>query len=113
MKRKLYFLAILMCFLGALNTMNAQQNKSFSYDFNDGSLDGWRNIDEDGDGYVWGLYNSDSPYSGVDKTYGLASSCYEGSTLKPNNYIVTTSKYLIDETSVFSFVVSKGFSPLP
>ena len=100
MKKLLLF--VIACTLGLFGTVSAQET-SFNYDFNDGSLAGWRLIDHNGDGYNWGASNS-TAFGGVDGTYGLYSSCYEGSSLLPKNYIMTENKYLITESSVFSFV---------
>ena len=100
MKKLLLF--VIACTLVFFGTVSAQET-SFNYDFNDGSLAGWRLIDHNGDGYNWGTSNS-TAFGGVDGTYGLYSSCYEGSSLLPKNYIMTENKYLITESSVFSFV---------
>lgn len=84
---------------------------SFSFDFNDGTLNGWRNIDADGDSLVW--YNSAEKlgpgYGYKDSLYCIVShSFYSGEynySVTPDNYLVTEKKYAITENSKLSFVV--------
>lgn len=83
----------------------------FFFNFNDGTLNGWRNLDADGDGYVW--YNSAErlgPGFGYkDSTYCIIShSFYSGQfnfSLTPDNYLVTEKKYAITENSQLTFMV--------
>lgn len=91
--------------------ISQEAENSFFFDFNDGTLDGWRNIDADGDGYVW--YNSSEKlgagYGYKDSIYCIVShSYYSGQfnfSLTPDNYLVTEKKYAITENSKLSFVV--------
>ncbi len=80
----------------------------FSYDFEDGTLDGWVTIDADGDNYEW--MNSIEvlePGSGhgSSKACVTSMSYVYGIVLTPDNYLVTEKKYKIDETSKFKFYV--------
>ena len=90
--------------------------KTFSFNFSDGTLNGWRSLDADGDGYGW--YNSAEklgPGYGYKDDYCVMShSFYEYVTpngnqynmkLTPDNYLVTEKKYAITETSQLSFLV--------
>lgn len=93
------------------DTVQEEVESDFFFNFNDGTLDGWRNIDADGDGYVW--YNSAEKlgpgYGYKDSTYCIVShSFYSGQfnfSLTPDNYLVTEKKYLITENSQLSFMV--------
>ena len=89
---------------------------SFSFNFSDGTLDGWRSLDADGDGYGW--YNSSEklgPGYGYKDDYCVMShSFYSYFTengnqynmpLTPDNYLVTEKKYAITESSQLSFMV--------
>lgn len=89
---------------------------SFSFNFSDGTLDGWRSLDADGDGYGW--YNSSEklgPGYGYKDDYCVMShSFYSYFTengnqynmpLTPDNYLVTEKKYAITESSQLSFLV--------
>ncbi|MBO5847798.1 MAG: choice-of-anchor J domain-containing protein, partial [Bacteroidales bacterium] len=73
--------------------------QSFSDDFNDHNLDGWRTIDQDGDNYIWKIPNRNSYL--LSETYDNSN----GEELYPDNYIVTTELYRITETSVFEWEV--------
>ncbi|MBO5854667.1 MAG: choice-of-anchor J domain-containing protein, partial [Bacteroidales bacterium] len=71
----------------------------FFDDFNDHNFDGWRTIDQDGDGHTWRIPNR--------KSYILSES-YDDSNneeLNPDNYIVTTELYKITEKSVLGWLV--------
>lgn len=89
---------------------------SFSFNFSDGTLDGWRSLDADGDSYGW--YNSSEklgPGYGYKDDYCVMShSFYSYFTengnqynmpLTPDNYLVTEKKYAITESSQLSFMV--------
>lgn len=88
----------------------ATAEDNFSFDFEDGTLNGWVNIDADGDGLVW--YNSAEK---LGAGYGyeggnciLSHSYFSGQfnyVVYPDNYLVTEKKYAITETSKLSFVV--------
>ena len=107
MKKKLYFLAFLMCIFGALNTTKAQETVLFSDDFEDGiSSEDWSIFQGTESSYPWQwteLY-SQTACSG---NYGIVSWCfYGGSSLTPDNYIVTRNRYSITENTVFKYQVS-------
>ena len=111
--KKLLLLAI-ACVMG-LFTMNAQET-SFSYNFDDGALTGWRTFTASGHvGNGWEI-SPEVPsmypeayhtiYKGVDETNAVVSMAYkqlEGTACKPNCYIVTDSKYLVTATSKLSW----------
>ena len=90
---------------------------SFLYTFSDGTLDGWRSLDADGDGYGW--YNTSEKlgpgYGYKDDYCAMSHSFYSYVTengnqfnfpLTPDNYLVTENKYAITETSQLTFLVS-------
>lgn len=91
--------------------VQGEVESDFFFNFNDGTLDGWRNIDADEDGYVW--YNSAEKlgpgYGYKDSTYCIVShSFYSGQfnfPLTPDNYLVTEKKYAITENSQLTFMV--------
>lgn len=67
---------------------------NLSYDFDDGSMQGWTNIDADGDGHVWKVF-----LSGVQGHNGsshcISSESYSfslGIPLTPDNYMVSPIK---------------------
>ena len=74
--------------------------KSFFFDFNDGTINGWKAIDEDGNGYNWEVITVE------DKTY-LISYSYKMNTddvIKvANNVLVTEQAYNITANSKLSF----------
>ena len=89
---------------------------SFSFNFSDGTLDGWRSLDADGDSYGW--YNTAEQigpgYGYKDDYCAMSHSFYNyvtengnqyGMTLTPDNYLVTEKKYTITESSQLSFLV--------
>lgn len=81
----------------------------FKFDFDDGTLNGWQNIDADGDGEVWQTSveaNFELPgYNGTE-AYIMSNSYmnYVG-PLYPDNYLVTTDKYMIGDASKLVFYV--------
>ena len=90
---------------------------SFSFNFSDGTLDGWKSLDADGDSYGW--YNSAEklgPGYGYKDDYCVMSHSFYsyvtengnqyGMPLTPDNYLVTEKKYAITESSQLSFLVS-------
>ena len=77
-------------------------NTEFFFDFEEGTFEDMRSIDADEDGEEWYLSN-DGSYGGIGGGYAINSSCYQWENLYPENYIVTTQKYAITETSIFSF----------
>ena len=89
---------------------------SFSFNFSDGTLNGWRSLDADGDSYGW--YNTAEQigpgYGYKDDYCAMSHSFYSyvtengnqyGMALTPDNYLVTEKKYAITETSQLSFLV--------
>lgn len=93
-------LLLALCLFG-LVTINAQET-TFFYDFNDNEFTGWQGYDADGDGYNWELHAT-TISGGMDRTYGVYSSCYMSGELTPENYLFTTESYLITETSQLHF----------
>ena len=84
---------------------------SFSYNFDNSSLEGWNTIDADGDGKTFGL--SVASWLG---DYGVGGTkCIESAAANNgshNNYIVTDQKYGITETSTLTFSVKgTNYSP--
>lgn len=89
---------------------------SFLFNFSDGTLNGWRNLDADDDGWVW--YNSAEMlgpgYGYKDEYCAMSHSFCSQITetgnqfnfpLTPDNYLVTEKKYAIKEGSQLSFMV--------
>ena len=80
-----------------------ESNVLFSYDFNDQSMEGWRAIDQDGDGKTWEISMS----NGMDATSCLVSHAYSGGEyLEPDNIVVTETAYEISENSELSWYVA-------
>lgn len=80
----------------------------FRFDFEDETLNGWISIDADGDGYSWA---NSKKYSQTECGYqswysAMSHSCFEVKPLTPDNYLATSKKYLITETSKLRFNVS-------
>ncbi|MBR4156329.1 MAG: choice-of-anchor J domain-containing protein [Bacteroidales bacterium] len=78
---------------------------SFFFDFDDGTLNGWRTIDADGDYYNW-RSSIDVGVWGYNDTECICSESYSttaNSALYPDNYIVTQGCYTITENSALSF----------
>ena len=95
---KKYLLLTVLCVLGLFGTLKAQQT-TFSYDFESGTLDGWYNIDADGDGNQWQVAPPNNNGAGVGNSYGIVSYAYTNNKLYPDNYVVTSEKYAITATS--------------
>ncbi len=86
-------------FVISFESLEHEYASYFFDDFNDQNFDGWRTIDQDGDGHTWRIPNR--------KKYILSES-YDDSNdeeLNPDNYIVTTELYNITETSAFEWFV--------
>ena len=80
-----------------------ESNVLFSYDFNNGTMEGWRAIDQDGDGKTWEINMS----NGMDATSCLISHAYSGGEyLEPDNIVVTETAYEISENSELSWYVA-------
>ena len=117
---KKVLLLAMMCVLG-LFTVKAQET-SFSYNFDDGALTGWRTFTGEGNvGNGWGI----SPvlpsyaaayqpyYFGTDESNCLVSMSYDlagGSMYKPHAYIVTEAAYKVTSNSVLTWIVKAPFS---
>ena len=73
----------------ALGTSKAFRNRS-TYNFDDGTLQGWTNIDADGDGNVWEVWDSDGTvaHSGTGVAASESYINYVGA-LTPNNWLVS------------------------
>ena len=93
MKKILASLLLMVFFLPlALQAIEVEgADSKFFYDFNDGSIAGWKTIDVDNDGYCWLI-------SGEGYIYSQSSEY-----LKPNNVFSTTKKYAIYPTSKITF----------
>ncbi len=83
--------------------------KTFSFDTD---LEGWTNIDKDGDGHIW-YHSSEASNHG---TMAMASNsgtghimgesyCNAGGALNPDNYFVAPQKYTMGNSSSISFWV--------
>ena len=82
----------------------------FFYDFDDGSMEGWETIDADGDGYNWRITTDimGPGYGHNGSRYCVISQSFNNDTigaLTPDNYLVTSEKYLIKDGSQLSFYV--------
>ena len=76
-----------------------------TFDFEDGTLMGWTNIDADGDGNVW-QNGSSSGLGGHDGSAGmLFSQSYinQVGPLTPDNYLVSPTKMTVQDGAVISF----------
>ena len=88
--------------------INIGVGDEFSFDFEDGTLNGWVTIDADNDNYTWqNSFEIMAPGSGHNYSIACATSMswIFGVVLTPDNYLVTEKKYLIDETSKLRFYV--------
>ena len=105
MKRILLF--TMMCLFG-LFSLNAQET-SFFYDFEDGTLNGWNVSKGSGStGPDWAV-GSGSYYGGQGDSYAAYSLSYGTSSYVAKNYLITAQKYLITETSVFSWWIKHTY----
>ena len=78
-----------MLLLGSVSLLRAQD--SYLYDFEDGTLQGWTAIDQDGDGHNWGLrYNEEDfdCHSGIGMVYS-ESYVNDYGALTPDNWLVS------------------------
>lgn len=88
----------------------------FSFDFEDGTLNGWITLDADKDNYTW--MNSIEilePGSGHNKSVACVTSMsfvYD-TPLEPDNYLVTEERYLIGENSKLKFWVCAQDASFP
>ena len=92
MRKILASLLLMVCLMPF--SLRAEEVKSrFSYNFNGGSIEGWKTVDVDNDGYCW-LGHTDGYFYSQSSEY-----------LKPNNILSTTSRYAIYPASKISFDV--------
>ena len=86
----------------------------FFYDFDNGTLEGWRTIDADGDGFNWGSTSQLSmlPGNGYNNSKYCVTSASLGVVddtlvvaLTPNNFMVTENAYLMVEDSQLTYYV--------
>ena len=78
--------------------------ESFFFDFNNGSMEGWKTKDVDGDYCNWAVSNGGiEGYEGTKCIYSESYSSTSNGPLTPDNYIYTDGVYTITENSVFSF----------
>ena len=87
---------------------NIGPGDEFSFDFEDGTLNGWTTIDADNDNYTWqNSIEIMAPGSGHNSSVACATSMswIFGVILTPDNYLVTENRYKIDETSKLRFWV--------
>ena len=89
--------------------------RSFSYDFENGSLNGWTLIDKDGDGYNWNVVNEDGAKfvkSFAHKKQGEGEQEVTVIT-KADNIMMTENVYNITANSKLSFDASRYSSGDP
>lgn len=67
---------------------------ALSYHFEEGTLQGWTNIDADGDGNKWKIKYDNVNHSGHNSSSGLviSESWHETGALTPDNYLVSPEK---------------------
>ena len=75
---------------------------TYSYGFDDGTLNGWQAIDMNGDGKTW-QYTTIYTHEGAGCIKNLA---YSGGYLNQQDYIVSPTKIIPTETTEFSFWVT-------
>ena len=75
---------------------------TYTYGFDDGTLNGWQAIDMNGDGKTW-QYTTNYPHEGAGCIKNLA---YSGGYLNQQDYIVSPTKIIPTETTEFSFWVT-------
>ena len=61
-------------------------SSTLTYDFENGTLQGWTAMDADGDGYNW---YATSSYGANGGSYAVASESYNGGALFPDNYLIS------------------------
>ena len=87
---------LLMVFIMPFSLRADEVGSRFFYDFNGGSIEGWKTVDVDNDGYCW-LGHTDGYFYSESSEY-----------LKPNNILSTTSRYAIYPTSKITFDVKSN-----
>ncbi len=100
---------------GAQKSYNLRYRKSlqkvgFFEDFESGTLNGWTNIDQDGDGYKWNIWDPTANNLGTDDKYGnltlfdkrcATSASYAQSALTPDNWLISPQVELKGTLSVW------------
>ncbi len=84
---------LLMVFLMPFALQADEVESRFFYDFNNTSIEGWKTVDSDNDGFCWLIHEDGYIYSESSEI------------LKPNNIFATTSRYAIYPTSKITFDV--------
>ena len=91
----------------------------FSVNFDNGTLEGWTNIDGDGDAHVW-RNTAEYAYAyqgfGINNTYCATSWSYESEKdkpLNPNNFLVSGSKCNIVAGSKLTYSISAQSKQYP
>jgi len=81
---------------GGYITIAYRSDRDQTYDFEDGTTQGWTAIDADGDGFNWGLHAPDATYTNDvghnESSYYFNSASYDNETstaLTPNNFLVS------------------------
>jgi hypothetical protein len=87
-----------------VNTISFHVTKpsgDLSYDFEDGTTQGWTSIDADGDGFNWYLSDSGIPHSG---SYVMISKSWDtnAGALSPNNFLVSPEKGKYSQVSFWA-----------
>lgn len=84
------------------------QGDEFVFDFENGTTEGWITYDVDGDGRTWANTNEillePEGYQSSNSVLSASFDNDEGA-LYPDNYMITSEKYLIGETSQLIFMV--------
>ena len=103
--------------MGSLNAyQNAEEWNEFTniyetntYDFEDGTLQGWTTIDADGDGFDWYNYygwgHNDSDHFATSESYDSAS----GTALTPDNYLVSPQVELGGSISFWACAMDEDY----
>lgn len=103
-----FLLLTLICALGFFGNLNAQET-SFSYNFDNGSMEGWRvfqvSAQADGDNWAITPASDNGYYVGCQNTKCVFSISYNGTCFYPDNYIVTEKAYQITDESVLSWFI--------
>ena len=83
--------------------------RSFNFDFNNGSMNGWTLIDNDGDGYNWGVVNEDGAKFVKSFAHKKQGEGEQEVTLitKADNVMMTEQLYNITANSKLSFDASR------
>ncbi|MBO7082537.1 MAG: choice-of-anchor J domain-containing protein [Bacteroidales bacterium] len=89
--------------------VTAPSGGDLSYNFEDGTLQGWTTIDADGDGFDWYNYygwgHNDSDHFATSESYDSAS----GMALTPDNYLVSPQVELGGSISFWACAMDANF----